>query len=357
MIYLNYNKECPVTFEALDVFSKAVKELNNSFLKQDKLIKEETKNIADMFNVMDSELIFTSGNIESKNLALVGMALANHKKGKKIIVSKLEDKSTYKICDYLSSIGFEISYVNNTNEGLIDFDDLKSLVKNDTILVCISAVNNKMGIRQPLKMIRQIIKKENPNAMLYSDFSNAIGKIAINFHDVDIASISSNLIGGHKGIGLLYKSETVKINSLLYGANDISSFENYLPLIKSFAVAIKNALTDLEKKEHFINRLNEKIINSLKNFNIKINKTNYSISHIINISVSEKNASLIYNYLKEKDIIIGYEDGLDTSVMAVYNDKKRAINPLIISLSYKTTTDEVNTFINAFIDAYNKYEV
>ncbi len=357
MIYLNYNKECPITFEALDTFSKTAKEVNNDFSNQEKYIKEETKAVADMFSVMDSEIIFTSGNIESNNLALVGMASANHKKGKKIIVSKLEDKSVYTICDYLSSIGFEISYVNNTLEGLIDFDDLKRLVKEDTILVCISAVNTTMGIRQPLKMIRQIIKKENPNTLFYSDFSNAIGKIAVNFHDVDIASVSSNIIGGPKGIGLLYKAESVKINPMLYGSNSISCFERSLPLIKSFSVALKNATQDIEKKEHFISRLNNKIVNSLNNFDLSINKTNYSISHVINISVSENNAPLIVNYLREKGIIVGFIEGLDTGVMAVYNDKKRATNTIIISLSYKTTTDDINAFLNEFINAFNKYGV
>ena len=357
VIYLNYNKEYPVTFEALDTYNKASKEVNNDIKIQDDLIKNEVKTIADLFNVMDSELIFTSGKIESHNLAMVGMASANHKKGKHIIVSCLEDKTVYRICDYLSSIGFEISYVKNTNEGLIDFDDLKRLVKDDTILVCISAVNDSVGVRQPLKMIRQIIKKENPATLFYSDFSNAIGKIAVNFHDVDIASISSNLLGGPKGIGLLYKAESVKINPLLYGGNNISSCERSFPLIKAFSQSIKTGIIDIEKKEHFIARLNEKIVNALKNYNLLINNTNYSISHVINISVSENNAPYIVNYLREKKIYVGFKEGLDTSVMAIYNDKKRATNTIVISLCYKTTTDEVNTFINEFINAYNKYEV
>ena len=357
MIYLNYNKEYPITFEALDAFSKTAKEVNFDIFKEKELIKEETKNLADLFNVMDSELIFTSGIIESNNLALVGMASANHKRGKSIIVSRLEDKRIYKICDYLSGVGFDIHYVKNTEEGLIDFEDLKRLVKEDTILVCISAVNGTMGIRQPLKMIRQIIKKENPSTLFYSDFSNAIGKIPINFHDVDIASISSSLVGGPKGIGLLYKAETVKINPMLYGGSSISASENSLPLIKSFSKALNSAVVDIEKKEHFVSRLNDKITNSLKNYPILINKTNYSTSHILNVSVSEKNAAYIVNHLKSKKIYVGYEEGLDTSVMAVYNDKNRATNTIVISFCYKTTTDEINEFINEFINAYNKYEI
>ena len=88
---------------------------------------------------------------------------------------------------------------------------------------------------------------------------------------------------------------------------------------------------------------------------IVLNKTNYSIPQTINLSIPNNAAMLIFKYLEEKNIIVHYEEGLDTSVMAVYQDKKRATNTLIISISYKTTTDEVNLFINELINAYNKY--
>jgi len=88
-------------------------------------------------------------------------ALKYKKNGNHIIISKLEHPSIYAICDYLTSIGFEISYVNNDEDGLIDFDDLKKKIRPDTVLVSICAVNSETGARQPLKMLRQIIKKEN----------------------------------------------------------------------------------------------------------------------------------------------------------------------------------------------------
>src|SRR5699024_6358143 len=105
---------------------------------------------------------FTSGATMSNNLALVGTCLANMKQGNHIIVSKLEHPSIYAICNYLENLGFEISYVDNDEDGLVLFDDLKKKMRSDTILVSICAVNSETGVRQPLKMIRQIIKKENP---------------------------------------------------------------------------------------------------------------------------------------------------------------------------------------------------
>ena len=354
MIYLNYNDGCPISFEALDAYNRASKDYK-FVLSDTEIIKISAKEIANLFNVMESEIIFTSGVIEANNLALVGTALANQARGNHIIVSKLESKPFYKICDYLTSIGFEISYVNNDQDGLIDFDDLRSLVKESTILVSISGVNANMGIRQPLKMIRQIIKKENPNTLLHSDLSNAIGKVGVNFYDVDLASVSSNMVFGPTGIGVLYRSESVKISPLTYGSY-VSCFEKSITLIDSFKVALKNSLLELEKKERFISLLNEKIVKALDRMPlITLNKTNYSVPQIINLSIPSNAAILIAKYLEEKDIIVHLEEGLDTSVMAVYQDKKRATNTLIISLSYKTTTDEINTFTNELLNAYNKY--
>lgn len=355
MIYLNYNDGCPISFEALDTYNRASKEYRFNFNNIDEIIKASAKEVANLFSVMESEIIFTSGVIEANNLALVGTALANQSKGNHIIVSKLESKPFYKICDYLTSIGFEVSYVNNDKDGLIDFDDLRNLVNEKTILVSISGVNGNMGVRQPLKMIRQIIKKVNPNTFLHSDLSNAIGRVGVNFYDVDLATVSSNMVFGPTGIGVLYRSESVKISPLLYGSY-MSCFEKSITLIDAFKVALKNSLLELEKKERFITLLNEKIIKSLDRMpRIVLNKTNYSIPQTINLSIPNNAAMLIFKYLEEKDIIVHYEEGLDTSVMAVYQDKKRATNTLIISISYKTTTDEVNLFINELINAYNKY--
>src|SRR5574344_2397193 len=101
------------------------------------------------------------------------------KDGNHSIVSKLEHPSIYKICEHLESLGFEISYVNNTCDGLIDFEDLKKKMRPDTILVSICAVNSETGVRQPIKMILQIIKKENPNTFFHSDMTQALGKVSV----------------------------------------------------------------------------------------------------------------------------------------------------------------------------------
>lgn len=364
MIYLDYSNTTPISLDALDQYTKVSKEYigstkSNSLIgkKTNEFLLATTKEISNMFNIMEREIIYTSGATEANNMALIGAALANHKKGKHIIVSKLEHPSIYEICNYLESIGFEISYVNNDEEGLVVFDDLKRLVREDTILVSIGAVNYETGVRQPLKMLRQIIKKENENTLFHSDLSQAIGKTSINFRDVDLASVSSHKIYGPKGIGFLYKSDLVKISPLIYGSknNIYKPGEVPLPLVVAMKEALKISLKDMDKRERYIMLLNDRIIEKISNIEgIHINKTKYSIPHILNISFDNVNADMLSNNLSKNDIYVTTNliNEISPSVMAIYNDLNRSKQTIRISLSHLTTVLEINKFIEIFIKEY-----
>lgn len=370
MIYLDYSATTPVSYDVLETYNTVTKDfignsnsLHSLGVKSKTLYNSAKKQISDIFNVLESEITFTSGATESNNLALIGTCFGNARKGNHIIVSKLEHPSIYKICDYLKTQGFEISYVNNDQDGLIDFEDLKKLMRPTTILVSICAVNSEVGIRQPLKMIRQIIKKENENTIFHSDMTQAIGKVAVNFHDVDMSSFSGHKIYGPKGIGVFYKSSRINIAPVLYGSSKDNSLHPgtiSLPLVVSLSKAIRLALMDLDKKENFVRRLNDKICNELKDIEgIKINKTKISIPHILNITLEGIRPETFIHALEEYDIYIGTNTAcsnkeLSTSVMAIYNDKKRALSTIRISISHLTTTDEINKFLNSFKLVYYK---
>ena len=368
MIYLDYSATTPVDISVFDTLSTVTKNfignansIHSLGQKSSTLLESATKQIADIFGVNPSEIVYTSGATEANNMALIGTALANHKKGKHIIVSKLEHPSIYAICDYLKTMGFEISYVNNDKEGLIDFDDLKEKVREDTILVSICAVNSEIGVRQPLKMIRQIIKKENMGTIFHSDMTQAIGKVSVNMHDVDLASMSGHKIFGPKGIGFLYKSSMVKITPLIYGSgksNDLKPGTPPLPLIAALSKAIRLANDGLEKKERFVSLLNDKITSSLSKYpNIIINKTKYSIPQILNISVMDVMPEVMVHALDKHEIYVSTNTAcssgdISNSVIAIYNDINRAKHTLRISLSYVTTTEEVNRFLEIFKEEY-----
>lgn len=369
MIYLDYSATTPVSFEVLDTFNRITKEfignpnsLHKLGVKSQELITSATKQIADICNIMPREVVYTSNATEANNLALIGVMKANEHLGKHLIVSKLEHPSIYKICNYLEANGYEVSYVDNDEDGLINFDHLKKLVRDDTVLVSVCAVNSETGVRQPLKMIRQIIKKENNNTLLHSDFTQAIGKVSVNFLDVDLASLSGHKFFAPKGIGMLYRSEKVKIKPLIYGSSKSNELHPGTPavaLIAAFSKALRIALTDLEKKERFVTRLNEKLVKEFSiHKDILINQTKYSIPHILNISLLNIRPETFIHAMEEKDIYLSTNTAcssgdLSTSVMALYNDKKRATTTIRISISHVTTSDEINQFITQFNSVYD----
>ncbi len=368
MIYLDYSATTPVAKEILDSYVKVTKEYigNSNSLhslgeKSNELLKSATTQISELLNIDEDEIIYTSGATEANNTALVGYALKNAKKGKNIVVSKLEHPSIYGICEYLETLGFTITYVNNDENGLIDFEDLKNKVTEDTILVSIIAVNSELGIRQPLKTLRQIIKKQNENTVFHSDMTQAIGKVNVNMHDVDMASLSGHKIYGPKGIGLLYKSKKVSIEPLIHGDRDLMrSGTPSLPLIVAFSKALRIAVSNQSKNESVVKMLNDKLTTTITKYpKILINKTNYSIPHIFNISLMNIKPETFIHALEKRDIYIGTNTAcskgkLSTSIMAVYNDEVRATTSLRVSLSHLTSFDDINKFLYSFDIVYNK---
>ena len=371
MIYLDYSATTPVSYDVLESYNKATRDyignvnsIHSLGNESRKLYNSATEQIANLFQILPSEVIYTSGATESNNMALIGICEAYKNRGNHIIVSKLEHPSIYAICDYLETLGFKISYVNNDSEGLIDFEDLRNKIRKETILVSICAVNSETGIRQPLKTIRQIIKKENALTLFHSDMTQAIGKVSVNMHDVDLASLSGHKIYGPKGIGMLYKREPISIVPLIHGSSKTSNIRPgtpALPLVVALSKALRISLVDLDKKEMYVKRLNDRIVDELREKypNVLINRTKYSIPHILNISVLGIKPESFVHAMEEHDIYLSTNTAcssgeLSTGVMALYNDTKRAVSTIRISLSTLTTNEELNAFLNAFDEEYSK---
>ena len=368
MIYLDYSATTPVLPEVLDSYNKVTNEyfgnpnsLHSLGIKSRDLLESATNQVSELLNIEKCEFSYTSGATEANNLAIIGACLANKDKGNHIIVSKLEHPSIYSIVDYLVGIGFKVSYVNNTEEGVIDFEDLKKKMNEDTILVSVCAVNSETGVRQPLRTIKQVINKYNSNIILHSDITQALGKIPLNFNDFDMASASGHKIYAPKGIGLFYKKKKIKCEKLLHGTD-----QSYhpgtpaLPLIVSFAKALRISLHEIDKKQEIVSKWNEKLIKKLSTYpNIKINHSKYCISHILNISLMDIKPETFIHALERHEIYVSSNTAcssgkLSTSVMALYNDKVRASTTIRISLSCLTKLEEINVFLNTFNGVYEK---
>jgi cysteine desulfurase len=370
MVYLDYSATTPVSYDVLESYNKATRDyignvnsIHSLGMKSRALYNSATKQIAELFGIMENEIIYTSGATESNNLAIIGAALRYQNRGNHIIVSKLEHPSIYAICDYLETLGFKISYVNNDVDGLIDFEDLKRKMRPETILVSICGVNSETGVRQPLKTIRQVIKKENAGTIFHSDLTQTVGKVSVNIHDTDMASVSGHKIFGPKGIGMLYKSEKIDLMPIIHGTSKLQPLRAgtpALPLIVAFSKALRITLTDLDKKEIYIKRLNDKIVSDLEHYpNIKINRTKYSIPHILNISLMNIKPETFVHAMEDHEVYLSTNTAcssgeLSTGVMALYGDTRRATTTLRISIASITTNEEINTFLTYFHGEYQR---
>ena len=177
-----------------------------------------------------------------------------------------------------------------------------------------------------------------------------------------MASASCHKIYGPKGIGFLYKNNQVKMSTLIKGSgkhNQMRPGTPPLPLIVSMAKAIRIAVNDLDSREKYITLLNEKIIKKLSQMpGIKLNKTKYSIPHIINISLENVKAESLIHALEKHEIYVGSNTAcasneISNSVMAIYNDIERSKSTIRISLSHLTQSEDINRFLSVFEVEYN----
>lgn len=369
MVYLDYSATTPVLPEVLDSYNKVTEEyfgnpnsLHSLGVKSNELLESAYTQIAELLNIKKNEFVITSGATEANNLALLGVANTYRRYGNRIVVSKMEHPSIYGICKHLEKMGFIIDYVDVTEEGVIDFDDLKRKVTKDTILVSICSVNSETGARQPLKTVRQVIRKNNENCILHSDMTQAIGKVNISVLDVDLASMSGHKIYGPKGIGLLYKNKNLVLTPLMYGAHEgeLHPGTPPLPLIVSFAKALRLAVKDIQKKDEVVRKYHEKIVAHLSEYkNVLINTSKYCVPHILNISLMDIKPETFIHALESDGIYVSSNTACSSgepskSVYNMYKDEVRSKTTIRISLSYLTLPSEVSAFLESFDKNYAK---
>ena len=182
-------------------------------------IEESRKRVASLINCKPEEIYFTSCGSESDNTALKGIAYNNSEKGKHIITSKIEHPAILNTCENLQKHGFEISYVGVNKDGIINLEELKNLIRKDTILISIMFANNEIGTIQPIEEIAQIAHKNN--IIFHTDAVQAVGNIPIDVEKmkIDMLSLSGHKIYAPKGIGALYIKKGIEFERFIDGGH------------------------------------------------------------------------------------------------------------------------------------------
>ncbi|MGI0480962.1 cysteine desulfurase family protein [Geminocystis sp. CENA526] len=215
-------------------------------------VKQVRITIAQAINADETEIIFTSGATEANNLAIKGVAEAYFSKGKHIITVQTEHKAVIEPCEYLQTLGFEVTFLPVEKNGLLDLDLLTKNIRSNTILVSVMTANNEIGVIQDIETIGAICREKE--VIFHTDSAQAIGKISLDVQkmNVDLMSLTAHKIHGIKGIGALYirrKNPRVKLASQIQGGGQERGFRSgtlCTPQIVGFAEAVKIALAELE---------------------------------------------------------------------------------------------------------------
>ena len=371
MIYLDYSATTPVDDRVLDTFVKVTRDyignpnsLHELGVKAKKLIDASTKQIADILRVKESEVIYTSGASEANNMAIKGICFKYKNRGKHIITTTLEHSSVLEVFKYLESEGFEVSYAKLDENGVVDIDELKKIIRDDTILVSICSVNSEVGIRQPVEEIGLLLK-DYPKLYFHSDVTQSIGKEKVDFTNIDLASFSGQKFYGMKGVGCLIKKETIILESLIHGGKSTTVFRSGTPataLIVSLAKAMRLAYENYEEKRRKVSELNKYLIDGLSKLNIDINSNDKCIPHIVNLSLRNIKSETMLHALEKDNIYISTQTACSQgnyslAVFSVTNDKEKASRSIRISLSHLTTKEEIDKFIEIFKNNLDKLNI
>ena len=359
MIYFDFSATTPVDENVLNKYVKdSLKYVGNSNsphklgLINSKYINDCISKIDKLLNLNNSyDIIFTSGSSESNNLAISGFIGNNS--NVHIISTRFEHSSVIAPIASLQKKGYNVDFVSINKYGIIDLTELEKLIDNRPTLISIASVNSELGILQPIEEIVKIINKYD-NVYLHCDATQSIGKVKFDLNGIDFISFSAHKFYGIKGIGILLKKKNIKLEALIKGGKSTTKYRSGTPahpLIGSIAYALELALNNIEEKYQKVIELKKYLMNKLIDINIVENSNEYSIPHIVNISILNKESLEVVLKLSDKDIYISNtsacssDKGISMSVMALTNDESRARSSIRISISHLNTKEEINELV------------
>lgn len=317
-----------------------------------KAIETARKQVAELINCNPHDIFFTGSGSESDNTAIKGFAYANKEKGNHIITSKIEHHAILETCEALERQGFEVSYINVDENGVIKIDELKKTIKPSTILISVMTANNEIGTIQPIKEIAQIA--HNQNIIFHTDAVQAIGNMPIDVTKmgIDMLSLSGHKINAPKGIGALYIKSGIQVEKYINGGHQErdkrAGTENVAGIVglgKACELANRNMTTHIKYltklRDYYIMRLQKEmpdkfIINGTMENRLPGNA---------NISFKGINASELIYKLDEKGICVSSGSACSSGntspshVLTAINVPKEYVNSAV-----RVTFGDLNTF-------------
>lgn len=274
MIYLDYNATTPLAPEAAAAMQPFLENYYgnpSSTHKYGKImhlaLDKARKQVANLINSQPSQIIFTSGGTESNNLALIGYAVKNRKKGNHIITSQIEHPAIINVCRHLKKLGFKITYLPVDRNGFVMPNSLKKALQPETILVSIMHANNEIGTIQPISKLAKIAHEHG--ATFHTDAAQSCGKIPVDVNQmqIDMLSLAGHKLYGPTGCGALFVASHIKLQNIIFGAGQELGLrpgtENVLSSV-GLGTACQIASEKLEENRSWMNRCSNLLYKKIK---------------------------------------------------------------------------------------------
>ncbi|QIH76191.1 aminotransferase class V-fold PLP-dependent enzyme [Macrococcoides canis] len=331
-----------------------------------RLLDDARRSIAREFNVDAKEIIFTSGATESNNTAIKGAAYRHQHKGKHLITTQIEHHAVLHVFNKLEQEGFEVTYLPVDRHGVINIEDLKQALRDDTILVSIMTGNNEVGAIQPIDEIGELLKAHQ--ALFHTDGVQAVGHMPLDLRalNIDLFTLTAHKLYGPKGVGLLYVKQGIDLEYQQLGGSQETKrragTEN-IPYILGMTQAIKEAHEEMTErnvklvnlKTHFINALTERDIPFEVNGDV-----NNQLPHIINLYFPFSDVEIMLTRLDMAGVYVSSGSACTAGsiepshvLTAMFGEDKRTKQSIRFSFSYTMTEQEIEFIAQSIQEIYN----
>ncbi|WP_174590902.1 cysteine desulfurase NifS [Methanocella conradii] len=334
-VYLDNSATTRVSQEVLDAMLPFFTEMygNPSSLhtmgqEANAAVQKAREQVARAIGADAEEIIFTSCGTEADNLALVGTAYANRKKGNHIITSSIEHPAILRTCEFLEKEGFRVTYLPVDRYGMVSPADVEAAIRPETTLISVMAVNNEIGTIQPVREIGRIAKEHN--VYFHTDAVQAVGKVPINVKkdDIDMLSLSGHKIHAPKGVGALYVKKGTRIQALIHGGgqerNMKSGTEN-VPGIVGLGQACEAAIRDFDKNTAHMTKLRDKLIEGL----LKIDRVRLNGHPTIR---SPNNVNVSFSFIEGESLVLFLDmAGIEASTGSACSSKNLKASHVLLA--------------------------
>ncbi|MDG5787012.1 cysteine desulfurase family protein [Evansella sp. AB-P1] len=367
MIYFDNSATTKPYKEVVETYIKTASEYfgNPSSLHplgkaSERLLNQARELGATYLNVLPKEVYFTSGGTEGNNIAIKGTARLHKSRGRHLITTNIEHPSSLEAFQQLESEGFEVTYLEVDENGVITTNQVAAAIKSNTILVSIIHVNNEVGSILPINGIGQLLTNY-PKILFHVDHVQGFGKVPLRFYEdkVDLCTISAHKFHGLKGNGILYIRDGVRVEPLMSGGKQergnrpgTENVPGVVAMIKALRLSLQASKKNVESMEK-MNRWIEKECFDLDG--VVINSPTMRAPHILNMSVIGVKPEVVVQALAEKDIYVSTKSACSSKqsepskvLEAMGFDNDRSSTSIRLSFTYENTMEEAMLFVQAF---------